>query len=389
MEADRKARIELITEIETARDSKVITYLTGDRTGAQVQIGDDAIRPMYDHLLGLVPNAESEKLKRIDLFLYSRGGAVEVPWRIVSMFREFCEEFCVLVPYRAQSAATMVALGADEIIMGRKGELGPIDPSSRINREIPGPQRTERVQEQIQVEDMMSFVDFLKVRGGLTDQAGLAGALGILLEKLHPWVVGSMYRIHAHINSVARQLLDSKITKTDEARANAIIKALVEDINLHGHAVGLQEASSLGLPAKAAGQLDTTMWNLYLEYERLLKLDEPIDQATFIPAGQSEHIEAGLIFACIESTNLLHVFKGDFKGKAVRQMPGKLNLNVSINLPALPAGQQLDPAMQAALQQMLNQLQPQITADINQQLNSQAPIVSSSFAIEGAKWEVT
>ena len=31
----------------------------------------------------------------------------------------------------------MIALGADEIILGRKGELGPIDPASACSDRVP------------------------------------------------------------------------------------------------------------------------------------------------------------------------------------------------------------------------------------------------------------
>lgn len=45
------------------------------------------------------------------------------------MFREYSQKgsFSVLIPYRAHSAATVIALGADEIVMTKKAELGPID----------------------------------------------------------------------------------------------------------------------------------------------------------------------------------------------------------------------------------------------------------------------
>lgn len=45
------------------------------------------------------------------------------------MFREYSKQgsFSVLTPYRAHSAATVISLGADEIIMTEKSELGPID----------------------------------------------------------------------------------------------------------------------------------------------------------------------------------------------------------------------------------------------------------------------
>jgi len=64
---------------------------------------------MYKHILDLGEGMPQNK--KIDLFLYSRGGDVSVPWRIVTMIREFCDEFCVLIPYKAHSAATMIALG--------------------------------------------------------------------------------------------------------------------------------------------------------------------------------------------------------------------------------------------------------------------------------------
>ena len=101
----REKRIQLIRAIEDMRNSFVITYMCGDRRGAPpAQISEDAIRPMYDHIRDL------PKSSKIDLFLYSRGGAVEVPWRMITMLREHCQNLGVLIPYRAHSAATLMAL---------------------------------------------------------------------------------------------------------------------------------------------------------------------------------------------------------------------------------------------------------------------------------------
>lgn len=70
----KKRRKELIQQIEEKRQSKLIAFVTGDRPPTGAQIGDDAVRPLFDHLRGLGPVA------KLDLFLYSRGGAVDVPW---------------------------------------------------------------------------------------------------------------------------------------------------------------------------------------------------------------------------------------------------------------------------------------------------------------------
>ena len=50
-----------------------------------------------------------------------------VAWRFVNALRERVERFSVLVPQDAFSAATLLALGADEIVMHPYGCLGPVD----------------------------------------------------------------------------------------------------------------------------------------------------------------------------------------------------------------------------------------------------------------------
>jgi len=114
-----KSSKQFICEIEENRGSKVIVYFTGDRPLASAMITEDAVRHLYDHLLSL--KFEREKKRRIDLFLYSRGGDVSVPWRIVSMIREFCEEFNVLIPYKAHSAATLLITGSRYHYNGQEG----------------------------------------------------------------------------------------------------------------------------------------------------------------------------------------------------------------------------------------------------------------------------
>jgi hypothetical protein len=105
--------------------SKITCYLTSLRPNLESVMAEDAVRILFDHLL-LLPTRPIEKL---DVFLCSNGGSGVLPWRIVSLFREFAKSIGVLIPYRAYSAATMVALGADEIIMHPFGEMGPIDPT--------------------------------------------------------------------------------------------------------------------------------------------------------------------------------------------------------------------------------------------------------------------
>ena len=78
------------------RKSKVIVCFPGDRQPfLDKGMRSMTVRLLYEHLVNL--NFESET-KVIDLYLYSRGGNVSVPWRIASMIREFCDKFNILIP---------------------------------------------------------------------------------------------------------------------------------------------------------------------------------------------------------------------------------------------------------------------------------------------------
>ena len=232
----------LIEKIEKQRDSRVLVYMTSDRPPFNTSIAEDEVRLMYDHLLAL--DKLEQKRDRLDLFLYSRGGNVSVPWRLVSMFREFFDEFNVLVPYKAYSAATMIALGADKVVMGRKAELGPIDPT--VSSSNGGTLQS------VSVEDVSSYISFIRDQANINDQDALAQLVGKLSDDVRPLIVGMVNREQSHIRLVARKLLASHRDKIEEGRLSAIVEALTEKLYSHGHAIGRKEAKEIGLPIEYA-----------------------------------------------------------------------------------------------------------------------------------------
>lgn len=69
--------------------------------------------------------------KPMHVLLSSPGGDGETAIRIVRALR--CRtELTILVPDMAKSAATILRLGADRILMGPGGDLGPVDPQFQI-----------------------------------------------------------------------------------------------------------------------------------------------------------------------------------------------------------------------------------------------------------------
>jgi ATP-dependent protease ClpP protease subunit len=70
---------------------------------------------------------------KLDLFLHSPGGDGEAAEQISAYLRTQFKHIRAIVPVYAMSAATMMALSADEILMGAHSQIGPIDPQMTIN----------------------------------------------------------------------------------------------------------------------------------------------------------------------------------------------------------------------------------------------------------------
>jgi hypothetical protein len=77
---------------------------------------------------GLMETFYGLSCPNLDLILHSPGGSPEAADRLVRYMRSKFEHVRVFVPLAAMSAATMWALAADEIVMGKHSQLGPIDP---------------------------------------------------------------------------------------------------------------------------------------------------------------------------------------------------------------------------------------------------------------------
>lgn len=82
-----------------------------------------------DQIFTALNEGNPDRSKRVVLFVISAGGSIEPAYQISKLCKSFARaQFIVVVTRHAKSAATMVAIGADEIHMGPLGQLGPIDP---------------------------------------------------------------------------------------------------------------------------------------------------------------------------------------------------------------------------------------------------------------------
>lgn len=373
----------IIKKIEDKRNSKLIVYFTGNRHPFQGQMAEDAVRPLYSHLEALVFN---DGPKKIDLFLYSRGGDVSIPWRLASMIREFCDEFNVLIPYSAQSAATLLSLGADNIIMCKKAELGPIDPT--LSRMTLGGKDSLLGEREISVEDVNSFILFVKDRANINDQNALSQIVDNLIKQIGPLAVGKVNRMNSHIRLVARKLLTSRTKKMDEEKIDSIIDTLTEKMYSHGHGIARKEARDIGLPVNEENiSIEKLIWQLYLKYEARLKLNDPLFFEKELEHEENKKFE-NIETAIIESEKKLHIHKSDHYIEKERKIPPNPNININLNF-SLPPGTdiaQLPGQAQAVLQQMLSEINSQISQIIQNEIRRQSPVVRVRPQFLGGKW---
>ncbi len=263
---------QLIQQIEKTRNSRVITYLTSDRQGpVNARVAMDII-PVISRQL-----REIGKIENIDLFLYSTGGDTMVPWRMVSMIREYCNKFSVLVPYKAHSAATMVALGADEVMMSDLSELSPIDPST-ANVFNPSDSKNPQNRIPISVEDVMAYFDLIKNKFGIKSDEDLTKAFIKFTEsspQIHPLALGNVNRIHNLIRILAKRLLESHKLRMSEEEIKKIVDYFTEKLYSHQYFIGRKEAKEdLGLKnvVFADENLAKTMTDLYEGYKEEMNL---------------------------------------------------------------------------------------------------------------------
>lgn len=239
----------------------------------------DAVRLIYEHLR-LIDKPKEEV--QIDLFLHSNGGDGTVPWRLVNLIKEFADKFSVLVPYKAFSAATLTALGADEIVMHPMGMLGPTDPTV-TNVFNPTDPNNPSQYLGISVEDVTAYIALIKEDAGIHHEDELVKAFNLLGEKVHPLALGNVKRSLSQSRMMARKLLALHMdNSSDGHKIDEIVDSLTSKLYYHGHPINRKEAvGEVGLKTVKESSVDVenAMWNLYLQYEVEIKMEEPFQPA--------------------------------------------------------------------------------------------------------------
>lgn len=313
----------LLERIRGLRDGReIIAYVLADRPQGvpHAQVAGDIIRPFYQHL------EKIGRVKELDLFLYTRGGQIVTPLRLVHLLREYCDELAVLVPFRAHSAGTLIALGADEIVMGKMGELSPIDPRVAFGPagdELNGPGGSAQ---QIEIEDLGAYFRYAQEVGQLTNSSDMAVAFEALVDDLSPLRLGHLARIHSLIRLLGRRLLATHMEADRSEELDQIVRMLTEGYFTHDYLISRREARNIpGLkvvPAKDG--LERAMWQLFEVYEQVLGISQVPDWEAVL--GGREQARTLFPSGAIESLKLCHHYQHE---AAMRREGDELQVEVT------------------------------------------------------------
>jgi len=178
------------------------------------------------------------KVDRLSLFIKSDGGSGQAALRMVNLLRRYVKHLTVLAPLECQSAATMLALGADRIIMGPLAHLSAVDTSlthdlSPIDRD------NDRVS--------VSNDELLRVIRLWTEQAkdSTKNPYEALFPYVHPLVIGAVDRSSALSTRICEEILSYHMQ--DQDRAREISNILNSGYPSHNYHITLREAKRIGL----------------------------------------------------------------------------------------------------------------------------------------------
>lgn len=299
----------LISQLETARNSRVLSYFLSDRETFPPGV------PGYSTLLGTEPQLlfidqlrSIGRTRQIDLFLYTRGGDTNAVWPLISLLREYCERLTVIVPSRAHSGGTLICLGADEVVMTQSAELSPIDPTVGNQFNPVDPRNPQNVLG-ISVEDVAAYFALCKGKDvGIKDERNLLEALKELTAKVNPLALGNVQRVYLQIRILAEKLLLLHMdSKHDAKRIKKIIEALTTKFYSHVHAITRKEAVPLlgDWVRSPTQEEEPIIWELFNSYAETLELRNRFNLPQ-VMGDQPTH-DLQVTGAFIESRQLAHI----------------------------------------------------------------------------------
>lgn len=264
--AARYARQADIRTIENQCGCALICYVAG-RTAPLER--DDTIG--FVDLLHNVQRGQD-----LDLLLHTGGGDMDAAEKLISMVRATVGEgrLRIIVPDFAKSAGTLMALGANKILMSDSSELGPIDPQITLSDD-----HGNLIQHSVQ-----SYLDAYEGHSKALQTNPNDVVAKIMLSKLDPATLKLFEAARTRAKTFAEQQLKrgmkvANFTKIADELLNT------QKWQSHGQMIGYDDAKQMGLDVDyldPKGEKWQLYWRLYCMQRLAIKDREKLFESNYV-----------------------------------------------------------------------------------------------------------
>jgi ClpP class serine protease len=205
-------RRDLLSAIEGRRKSKVLAVIHGrDWKMERKKLHTFVDMDTADEFLSALRSIDPEQ--PLDIILHTPGGALTPGYQIARALKAHRGKKIAYVPFHAFSMGTIIALVADEIVMGEHAVLGPIDP------QIDGYPAADLLR--LKAEKPLAEINDVVLLAAYDAEKLMAEARQEFCDLVHP-----------------NHVRDQVCALTDD---------LVSGQRTHGHPIGVETAKSLGI----------------------------------------------------------------------------------------------------------------------------------------------
>ena len=171
------------------------------------------------------------KTETLHVVLESDGGDLDFAIKLYKMLRAHCSgKLTVIVPFWAKSAASLVAMSADDVLLTPYGELGPID------AQVEDPETGEYVP----AHSIGRAIDFIEA----TEDRSVKITLAL---KLSPMLIGG----YLGVVSAGEQEVKEVCTRLGIQNPDAAVEALTAKYLSHGYPVTADTLKDHGFPIRS------------------------------------------------------------------------------------------------------------------------------------------
>lgn len=230
---------QLLQDIASIRQRRVLALVLAPH----VLLDRGAIDPVVGVLRGL------RGATAIDLFLDGQGPTTPESWRVVSALREHFDRLTAIVPFAASPGATMLALGANELLMTDVASLSPLEPWS-LSAELQ------------------------RLRGEL--RALGHGGRETAQSRLDPRDLGAVERAFATLGALSRRILETHLdAQRDAEKIEGLLAQLCEGDLLPSFPFTRRDCEQrLGLTVlKPDETLAAAVWKLHEYYRQMFDIE--------------------------------------------------------------------------------------------------------------------